>query len=423
MSTINGSYREYKLDNGLMVALQNTPTRTISGRLRVFHGALHEKTGEEGLAHLLEHSLMTGGSIKYSPEEMDKARNTFGYYNASTSQDRTLFKVDMLSDDLDLYLDLVSDSAFNPRIDEIRFEEEKRRVLREVADYKSAPDHKDRILIGREFYGADSPHIYQTLGKENIIENATTTNLRELHKRGYSPNNMDLILVGDLPKNIGALIENKFGDKLIGPGERYKFPRNLPLKNKLILHNYALDLLNGDTPLSSSASLTLGIFAPPNVDSDAYAVSMMTYTLSKKLFEVVSQRRGLAYSIGAKYDGSNNQGIIQINGDIHSIKAEESIECIFEEMKKMRNEIMDLKDLKEMEKKAVYGFAKDLESNAGHVVAIQEKLDYGVTPEIHLEKIRSVKPEDIREVAIKYLPENREDGKYVLLLRDPLKKE
>ena len=36
--------------------------------------------------------------------------------------------------------------------------------------------------------------------------------------------------------------------------------------------------------------------------------------------------------------------------------------------------------------------------------------------------MKAVTPEKIREAAIKYLPPSRINGKYVLCLRDPLKK-
>ena len=43
MVALNGKFREYRLDNGLYVALQETPTKTIAGRLRVKYGSLHER--------------------------------------------------------------------------------------------------------------------------------------------------------------------------------------------------------------------------------------------------------------------------------------------------------------------------------------------------------------------------------------------
>ena len=107
MATINGNYREFRLDNGLFVALQETPTQTVSGRLRVWHGALNEHPGEEGLAHFLEHTLMTGGSQKYDPEKADQIRGTFGSFNAYTGLERTFFPVDMLAEDSQLFLEYV----------------------------------------------------------------------------------------------------------------------------------------------------------------------------------------------------------------------------------------------------------------------------------------------------------------------------
>jgi hypothetical protein len=81
---------EYELDNGLFVVLQRTPTRTVAGKLRVHHGALHEEEGEEGLAHFLEHNLISGGTEKYTPEEVDELRVTFGNFNAYTAPHQTM---------------------------------------------------------------------------------------------------------------------------------------------------------------------------------------------------------------------------------------------------------------------------------------------------------------------------------------------
>ena len=47
MTIINGGYREYRLDNGLLVALQSTPTETVAAELRINYGPSHEKEGEE----------------------------------------------------------------------------------------------------------------------------------------------------------------------------------------------------------------------------------------------------------------------------------------------------------------------------------------------------------------------------------------
>src|SRR3989338_11364605 len=134
MATFNGNYREFRLDNGLLVAFQETPTQTIAGRLRVWHGALNERPDEKGTAHFLEHTLMTGGSRKYAPEEADVISGKFVEFNALTELDKTLFPVDMLAEDAPLFLEYISDAVFDPRFETTRVEEERQRVLRETAD-------------------------------------------------------------------------------------------------------------------------------------------------------------------------------------------------------------------------------------------------------------------------------------------------
>ncbi len=426
MATINGNYREFKLENGLFVALQETPTQTVSGRLRVWHGALNERKGEEGIAHFLEHTIVTGGSKKYKPAEVDEISGKFGSFNAFTSLDRTFFPVDMLSEDNQLFLEYISDVAFNPLFDKTKVEEERQRVLREIADAKSRPEYKDIKAYSEAFFGKDSPRTYPILGKETVIETANTNILKEFHKRGYQPNNMDLILVGALPKNVEELIRENFSHPSTGSGKKFEFQKNPQIQKTIILHTSAPELYNHENPQQSSANLSMSLVAPSKTEEDSYAVGMLVNILggsaNSKLFQAVSQRKGLAYGVGAQYDVRNNAGAIYIGGTIHSNRANEAIDAIFDEMKKLRHDLVPQETLDTLKRKSKYNLAKTFETNEGHVNAIEAKIDEGLTPEHHLEKINAVTPEKIREVAVKYLPQSREDENYVLMLRDPLKK-
>ncbi|MHA1888992.1 MAG: M16 family metallopeptidase [Promethearchaeota archaeon] len=426
MATINGNYREFRLDNGLFVALQETPTLTVSGRLRVWHGALNEEKREAGIAHFLEHTLMTGGSQKYDPERADEIRGTFGSFNAFTGLERTFFPVDMLAEDSQLFLEYVSDAAFNPRFEASRVEEERQRVLRETADAKSNPGFKDSQAYGEAFFGKNSPHTYFILGNEAVVGSASVNTLKGFHERGYHPNNMDLILVGALPKNIEDIVQQNFGQFQSGNGKKVEFPRNPQLYGATVLHTSAPELYNHENPEQSSAQLSISLVAPTETDEDSYAISMLVNILggdaNSRLFQSVSQRKGLAYGVGAQYDGSNNKGVIYIGGSVHSVRADEAIDAIFEEMAKLRTDLVSQESLERLKRNSRYNIAKTLETNAGYVHAIELRMDKGLTPEYHLERMDAVTPEKIREVAVKYLPQNRVDGKYVLSLRDPLKK-
>ena len=331
MSTHNVPYRQFTLDNGLHVMLQSTPTKTISGRLRVNFGALNELSGEEGLAHFLEHTLMTGGSANYSPEDTDRIRGPFGSYNAMTGLDRTLFPVDMLSEDLPLYLKFISDITFNPRLDATRFEEERQRVLVETSDAKSNPGFKDVQTYKKSFFGEGSPQTYFIPGDEDVIRSVTTEYMRSFQARGYNAANMDLILVGNLPDNIEELVHQNFGDKATGKSTKFKFSKNPDLRGKTLFHTHAPELYNKDEPSESNAQLNIGIVAPDETATDSYVVGMLTQILggdsNSRLFKIVSQRMGLAYNVGSQYGGQNNSGVIYVGGSIKSIRADEAIDA------------------------------------------------------------------------------------------------
>jgi predicted Zn-dependent peptidase len=423
MTVINGKFREYKLDNGLVVALQNTPTQTVAGKLRVNYGPSHERDGEEGMAHFLEHCLVTGGSERYDPEKADEIRGSFGLSNAYTKIGRTKFVVQMLSEDLESWLDYISDHVYRPRFDRDRVDGERERVLREISDAKSNPTYLANREFKNTFYRGHPKSIF-ILGKEDVIGNADQGKIRAFHGRGYSPNNMDLFVVGKLPDNVEGLIERYFGNKVMGKDTRREFPELEPLHDKVVLHRAAPDKLNTDNSEESSAQIFLTYLGPVDAHPDEYAVRTMNHILggdtNSLLFQNLQLKKGLAYHAETSMNGRYNSGELGVNAVVPAKRIDEAVGAIFEELDRIKNCRVDDKKINRIKKLAKYNLAKNFESNEGHIIAIEVKLDKGLTPESFIEGFNKVTPEIVMEVANKYLPD-RENGKYVLYIRDPLK--
>ncbi|MBT5021307.1 insulinase family protein [Candidatus Woesearchaeota archaeon] len=419
-------HEHYKLDNGLLVALQNTPTKTIAGRLRVWHGALNEESGEEGMAHFLEHLLMTGGSKQFNPAQSESIRDSFGYYNAATGSDNIKLIGGIIAEDISLFLNFISESAFKPTFNKINIEQERQRVLREIADDKSKVNFKDNRTYVNLFYGKNSPHAYNILGNESVIESASLSTFKNFHARGFNPSNADLILVGALPANISELIEQYFGMLSSGKNIKFNFPRNKPIEGQQILHMHSLDLLNKEFPDNSSAELNISLFGPTKDQTDSYATGLLVKILggvsNSKLFKELSQKNGLAYSTQAFYDGTRNKGVIYMGGSIQALHKNKAIDIIFDELNKLRTKLVNVAELENVKKTSLYNFVKTFETNSGCINAIEFQIDNKITLEQYLKNISDVTPEHIRDAAIKYFPKSRHEGNYVIYLRDPLKK-
>jgi len=274
--------------------------------------------------------------------------------------------------------------------------------------------------------GNDHPFNLDELGNEKSVREITIEDLRKIHSYGYTAKNMQLILVGNLPEDSEELVKRYFDERPSGKDIKYVFPYKDSIEEKIILHTSAPDLLNKDNPLESNSTITLCVLVSPSGREDTYGISMISSILGggmlSKIYQELSQKRGLAYRIGSQYNGSNNLGTLEIKGNVLSHKQDEAIEIIFEEFRKLKESPLPEEELRKLKKNMHYRLNNIYDTNYGHIRLIRNKLDNGITPEIIYREYNNLTPEKIQELAQKYLPSDRTDDKYALLIRDPLKK-
>lgn len=413
--------REFTLGNGLRVGLQRTQTETVSGRLRVRHGPLNERPGEEGIAHLLEHVLCSGGTERYAPPEAEKIVGSFGFSNATTTPFDINFQVDMLAQDAARYLDVVPEIAFKPRLDPERLKQEQGRVLREISDAESSPHYRG----DREFRQALLQHsrlACSPLGKREVVAAASQSTLRDFHGRGFFPNNADLILVGQLPDNIEALIEKNFGNLRSGQAECAPIPPIFPLNKRTIL-DYTPST-NKERDCSVQLELSVVCDYP---DEDRYPLHVLDFILGKnnssRLMKVLSSEKGLVYGISSNfspYFGPIKTGQFFVYGNISGSRSEEVIDTIFSEVGKIKKQPVRKEEITGVIGKTEYQLVKHFETNVGRSQAIEMLWDFDryPSPKRIVRGFGEVTPGDVQRVAQRYLP-NR-DGNYVMRLMAPL---
>ncbi len=428
-------FEVYEYPNGFRLVWQKTPTNTIFGNLRINHGALHENEGEEGIAHFLEHMLVEGGTEKYTPEEQARIKGDFGYTNAFTSRDRTMIPWGMIPSGLESYLDMAAQMAFHPRLDSKTLEQQKKVVLREIARTKGAPYFEDVIKFYWPSVARDRDHTYFVLGNEEVIQNVNKTKLREFHRRGYGPNNMILMLAGDLPLGIVDKVAEYFAHQQKGEGKPFEFSQVLPLNEKAVRYSKAEDLVDKDNPQESNSELMLGIVVPDELHPDSPNLIVASEILGKSwtagLKKRIRSEEGMAYDIGSSYNGDKRFGYFGINGNIHAKRQERTIEIIFEEMSKLGQSTSDEDEVSSAKKRVSYKVASGLENkfrmlvnidpvNVGAIARMDYALEGRIPIEEKLSRIEQVNPLTLQTVAEKYLPSDREKDNYVLLVRNPL---
>ncbi|QDP00540.1 M16 family metallopeptidase [Thalassotalea sp. PS06] len=203
---------EYMLSNGLKVLLfkdDSQPKTLVNITYRV--GSVHEKYGETGMAHLLEHMLFKG-STNY--QQIDKEFKKRGMAsNANTWYDRTSYfeSFEANEDSLNWALGMEADRMINATFTEEQLKSEMTVVRNEMERNENSPS---RILMARLASVANLWHNYanSTIGARSDVENFPFPKLREFYKTHYRIDNATLIVAGrfDTDKT-KARIEETFG--------------------------------------------------------------------------------------------------------------------------------------------------------------------------------------------------------------------
>ena len=217
---IDPAVRTGRLPNGLRYFLrQNSrPEKRVSMRLAVNAGAIQEEADQRGLAHFLEH-MAFNGTEHFKPGELVSFLESIGarfgpHVNASTSFDETIYMLDIPTDKpgyLEKGMLVLHDFAAGISLLPEEVEKERGVVLEEW---------RGRLGAGSRLTDKQLPVIFQgsryaerlPIGLPEILKNAPRARLQAFYEKWYRPDNMAVVVVGDLPVDQAEkLVRETFG--------------------------------------------------------------------------------------------------------------------------------------------------------------------------------------------------------------------
>ena len=125
------------LENGLhVIVAPKKDSPTVAVQLWYNVGSKHEKDGEKGLAHLLEHMIFKGTSTLTESDINLIASKLSGYCNAFTSYDYTGYVFDIPVANWEKILPIMADCMYNCTCKEELLNSELKAVIQELKMYK-----------------------------------------------------------------------------------------------------------------------------------------------------------------------------------------------------------------------------------------------------------------------------------------------
>ena len=201
----------YTLPNGLQLLLKpGTERGHVAIRLVVGVGLDDFGCEEKELPHLFEHLLFSGIDGGGEGDLEDRMQALGGEWNAYTSNADTTFVIEAPAQNQRKVLDLLLAILTRTQLTDAHINAAKQVVEREDGGHYS---HLQRLLDRQDLGHSASNQLAVELGlkcaERAEVSHLTRDSLEKLRKEWYAPNNMTLIVVGDLDK---LLIRGWVGD-------------------------------------------------------------------------------------------------------------------------------------------------------------------------------------------------------------------
>jgi zinc protease len=214
-------YTKFVLDNGLTVLVHEdhkTPVVAVNTWYHV--GSKNEKLGKTGFAHLFEH-LMFSGSENFNFTYIN-AMEAIGAtdLNGTTNGDRTNYFEDVPTSMLDYTLFAESDRLGHllPVLDQKKLDLQRGVVQNEKRQGENQPYGVTRQLLTENTYPVGHPYSWTTIGSMTDLDAASMADVQEWFKTYYGPNNVTLVIAGDItPEVAREKVEKYYGAIPAGP--------------------------------------------------------------------------------------------------------------------------------------------------------------------------------------------------------------
>lgn len=391
------------LANGLTLIVQEDHTAPIASvQAWCATGSMHEDAHlGAGLSHILEHMLFKGTRTRSTNEIAQKIQDVGGHINAYTSFDRTVFWIDVPKEGVGSALDILSDAMMNSTLPPEEYAKEQDVIRREFA---MGSDDPDRVVTQLLFATAFQLHPYRlpVIGLIDIYNQLTQAQVMEYYTTRYAPNNLSVIVVGDVDTaNVRSDVEKLFGNYRARALRPIYIPAEPPQLGRREAHNeFATELTH----------LALAWHVPQVTHPDVPALDLLSVILgegqSSRLYQSVREDSGLAYSISAFSYTPGEPGLLGVDATLDPANRQKTEELVLHVVDQVRKNGVTVEELAKAKKIALShefdslvtmrGQASDLGTNW----FLTRNLNFSRQ---YLSKIQEVGPEDVQRVTAEYL--------------------
>ena len=369
---------------------------SVSLGLWVGVGGRYEPEALCGVSHFIEHLLFKGTRKRSAKQISQDVEGIGGYLNAFTSEENTCFFSKARHDRFQELLDVLMDMFLNSKFDHAEIEKERSVIKEELAMYLDQPQHHVHEILNAVLW-PNHPLGRSLAGTEETVDSIKRTHLLNYLRSNYVSSSTLIAAAGRLQHEQVVRAVSRFASKFF-PGKRPKF---LPADS-----DQGCPRLKLFSKKIEQTQLAIGLRTCSRHDERRYSLRLLNTILgenmSSRLFQVIREDRGLAYSIQSSLCFFDDAGALTISAGLEAEKLPQVLKLISRELRLLTKTPPSPAELRRARDYVIGQIELSLESTTNQMMWIGEQyLNYGkiASPRELEERLNEVKASQIRAVA------------------------
>jgi zinc protease len=400
-------FQETVLKNGLRVLIVEDRSAPVVALAITYNvGSRDERKGKTGFAHLFEHMMFQGSANVGKGEYGYQIFNNGGEMNGTTNEDHTSYFAIVPGNQLDALLFLESDRMRSLDVTQENLDnqrnavKEERRLRVDNQPYGKADEVMQELIYDNFAYK------HTTIGSMADLDSASIEDVKEFFRIYYAPNNAVLTLVGDFNARDALTRIRKHFESI----PRQPDP---PAVDMTEPQQQAERRTSVTDSLARLARVEIAHKAVAGNAKDYYALRILSTVLqggqSSRLYQKLVKDRELLIGVGGTITARRGPGAFYVSATLKSgIKTEEIETAIYEEIERLKRELISNAELDKAKRIQRRGFINSTANTLSIAVGLSNyAVDYN-DPQLvntRVNNFDSVTAEDVRRVANLYLNE------------------
>lgn len=408
-------YTVTHLKNGLTVATAEMPhMASVSLGIWVGVGSRYEPRELNGVCHFIEHMLFKGTKRRSPKEISESVEGIGGYLNAFTSEEFTCFHARAAADRFPDLLDVLGDMFLNSRFAPADIAKERDVIKEEVAMYRDQPQHQVQEILNATVWPGH-PLGRSITGTNRSLNEIRRESLLTFLNQNYVTGSVVIAAAGKLEhRKVLKAVEHL--SRRFKSGSRPVFTP--------AISNQSEPRIRLITKKTEQTQIALGIRTCSRHDPRRHALRLLNAILgenmSSRLFQIIREDRGLAYSIYSTPSLFQDVGDLVISAGLDADNVPRTLQLIRRELRRCTESLPGAAELRRARDYVIGQTDLSLETTDNQMNWIGEQLlGYGkiTTAANYKRRLEKVTPAEIRAVARDFFRPDRMN----LALISPLK--